>query len=238
MGRLFLVRHAQASFSERNYDKLSATGETQARLLGEYWGRHRIIFNQVYTGPRARHRDTARIVGKAYQRTGLAWPEPVAKEEFDEYQGDAVLEKGLQQLLENSDHVRELHGAFQKSESPSERLQNFQRMYEFVISRWVNGELPLTDVESWPQFCSRVRRGISQITRDARSQQLVAFSSGGPISVAMQRALDLSSQSTLRVAWMARNSSFSEFLFSGDRFTLSTFNAFPHLEDASLLTYR
>jgi hypothetical protein len=25
-------------------------------------------------------------------------------------------------------------------------------------------------------------------------------------------------------------------LFSGDRFTLSTFNAFPHLDDAALLT--
>lgn len=238
MGRLFLVRHAQASFSERNYDKLSATGETQARLLGEYWGRHQSIFNQVYTGPGARHRDTARIVGEAYQGTGLAWPEPMAKEEFDEYQGDAVLEKGLEQLLANSDHVRKLHGAFQKSASPIERLKNFQRMYEFVVSRWVNGELPLMDVESWPQFCARVRRGISEVTRDGRSQQLVVFSSGGPISVAMQRALDLSPQSTLRVAWMVRNCSFSEFLFSGDRFTLSTFNAFPHLEDASLLTYR
>jgi hypothetical protein len=27
-------------------------------------------------------------------------------------------------------------------------------------------------------------------------------------------------------------------LFSGDLFTLSTVNAFPHLDDAALLTYR
>ena len=40
------------------------------------------------------------------------------------------------------------------------------------------------------------------------------------------------------VAWMARNCSFSEFLFSDDRFTLSSFNASPHLDDESLLTYR
>ena len=56
--------------------------------------------------------------------------------------------------------------------------------------------------------------------------------------MAMQRALNLSPQDTLRVAWMSRNCSYSEFLFSGDRFTLSTFNAFPHLDDAALLTYR
>jgi hypothetical protein len=54
----------------------------------------------------------------------------------------------------------------------------------------------------------------------------------------MRRALHLSSQDTLRTTWMVRNSSFSEFLFSKDRFTLSTFNAFPHLDDVSLLTYR
>jgi hypothetical protein len=64
------------------------------------------------------------------------------------------------------------------------------------------------------------------------------FTSGGPLSVVAQRALHLSAQDTLRIAWMARNSSFSEFLFSGDRLTLSSFNSFPHLDDDSLLTYR
>ncbi len=37
MSSLFLVRHGQASFLERNYDKLSAKGEEQARILGRYW---------------------------------------------------------------------------------------------------------------------------------------------------------------------------------------------------------
>jgi hypothetical protein len=54
----------------------------------------------------------------------------------------------------------------------------------------------------------------------------------------MQRALHLSSEDTLKTMWMSRNCSYSEFLFSGDRFTLSSFNAFPHLDDAGLLTYR
>jgi hypothetical protein len=54
----------------------------------------------------------------------------------------------------------------------------------------------------------------------------------------MQRALNLSPQDTLRVTWMSRNCSYSEFIFSGARFTLSAFNAFPHLDDPSMLTYR
>jgi hypothetical protein len=37
---------------------------------------------------------------------------------------------------------------------------------------------------------------------------------------------------------MSRNASLTGFLASGERFTLSTFNAHPHLDEDSLLTYR
>jgi phosphohistidine phosphatase SixA len=52
---LFLVRHAQASFLSQNYDQLSARGETQARLLGEYWAKHNVAFDRVCSGPAVRH---------------------------------------------------------------------------------------------------------------------------------------------------------------------------------------
>jgi hypothetical protein len=42
MGRLLLIRYAQASFLSQNYDKLSDLGEKQARLLGEYWKAHKV----------------------------------------------------------------------------------------------------------------------------------------------------------------------------------------------------
>jgi broad specificity phosphatase PhoE len=239
MGRLFLVRHAQASFLGRDYDKLSATGETQARLLGEYWAHRRMRFDSAYCGPRARQTGTAEIVGESCRRCALPWPQLVPAQEFDEYHGDAVLEQALPRLLESDGQVRELHRAFRSSTGIEEQLKNFQRMYESVIHKWVDGEMTLTGVESWPEFCARVHRGVSQIlAAGGHGRQVVVFSSGGPVSVAMQRALDLSPQATLRVAWMVRNCSFSEFLFSSDRFTLSTFNAFPHLDSASLLTYR
>jgi hypothetical protein len=37
---------------------------------------------------------------------------------------------------------------------------------------------------------------------------------------------------------MSRNASFTTFLASRERFTLSAFNAHPHLEGDALLTYR
>jgi broad specificity phosphatase PhoE len=239
MGRLLLIRHAQASFHDQNYDKLSAIGEEQARRLGQHWVRQKMMFHKVCSGPRVRQKDTARIVAKVYHDARLPFPEPVVIQELDEYQGGAILEQGLPLLIENDGEVRKLHQAFENSSSPDQRLVNFEKMFEMLITRWVDGEVVLPAVESWPEFCARGDRGLSQcISANGRGQQVAVFCSAGLIGVAMRRAFHLSLQDTLRATWTVRNSSYSEFLFSKDRFTLSTFNAFPHLEEASLLTYR
>jgi broad specificity phosphatase PhoE len=239
MGRMFLIRHAQASFLEENYDKLSAIGEIQAHRLGELWASRQMVFDRVYSGPRVRQLNTARIVSDTYQKVGLEFPVLVVMNEFDEYEGEVVLRQSLARLLEESSEIREFHQRFVASNTADEQRKSFQKLFEAVIGKWVDGAISVPEVESWSDFCARVGRGLSQVVSNkSRGERVAIFSSGGPIGVAMQRALKLSPQDTLRVAWMSRNCSYSEFLFSGDRFTLSTFNAFPHLDDAALLTYR
>lgn len=239
MGRVFLVRHAQASFLEPDYDKLSATGEAQARVLGEYWACRKVVFDRVCTGPRVRHRDTEISVRESYSKNGLKLPVPVVFDEFDEFQGDVVLERSLPRLAETNPHIRDLENAVRNANSPPQRRRNFQKLFESVITMWVNEELSVNGVESWEAFIARVNRGLSQFLSTAgKSETCAIFTSGGPVAVAVQRALRLSPQDTLQVAWMPRNCSYSEFLFAGDRFTLSTFNSFQHLDDPALLTYR
>lgn len=239
MSRVILVRHAQASFLEPIYDKLCATGEVQARLLGEYWASRGVLFSCAWSGPRLRQVQTGRIVEEAYRRVGREFPELAVTNEFDEYPAEAVLKQGLPQVLERSQAVRDLQRAFDQSKDTDARKRRFQQMFEAVIGMWVSGELVVDGVESWQDFCARVDRGITTIVNSATSAgDSVVFTSGGPIGVAMQRALNLSHADTLQLTWMSRNTSFAEFLSSGSRFTLSTFNAHPHLEDESLLTYR
>jgi len=239
MGRLILVRHAQASFLAADYDRLSPLGEQQARLLGEYWAHRSVAFDRIFSGPRARQKDTAKIVASAYERGNVRFPDPIVMGEFDEYDGERVLRTSLPQLIEGSRTIRELHDRFLKSPGPGEQRRSFQRLFEVVIGKWVDGEVVVPGIESWPEFCARVDRGLSQIVSGAMSNEQVAiFSSGGPIAVAMQRALNLSPRDALRTSWMSRNCSYSEFLFSADRFTLSAFNTFPYLDDAELWTYR
>ena len=239
MGRVFLVRHAQASFLEPDYDKLSPTGQAQARILGEYWARHKVAFDRVCTGPRLRHRGTEKSVREIYAKNGLKFPDSEIFEEFDEFQGDVVLEKSLTQLCETNSHIRDLDAAVRNANSPPQRRRNFQKLFETVVTMWVSGELTVEGVESWEAFTARVNRGLSQfLSAASKSETCAIFTSGGPVAVSVQRALHLSPQQTLQVAWMPRNCSYSEFLFSGDRFTLSTFNSFQHLDDPALLTYR
>jgi len=239
MGQLVLVRHAQASFLSQNYDQLSPLGEMQARLLGDYWAQRRVAFDRVCTGPALRHRHTAQIVKEAYRKKDLPFPEPVTMDEFDELQGEKVLAESLPQLLERDSGIRELHDAMQTSSNPAEKRAHFQRLFGRVISMWANDNLAGLTAEPWREFCTRVDRGLKSFLADSGKGEVVAiFTSGGPLAVAVRRALHLSTEDTLQVAWMSRNCSFSEFLYSGDRLTLSSFNAFPHLDDASFLTYR
>ena len=137
MSRIFLVRHAQASFLEPDYDKLSPIGETQARLLGEYWASRNIAFDGVYSGPRVRQIDTAKLVANGHRRLGVAFPELVVMQEFDEYQGEDVLRKSVPELLQKDAGIRDLHAAFKSADSPEEKRKSFQRMFEIVVGRWV-----------------------------------------------------------------------------------------------------
>jgi len=239
MSSLFLVRHGQASFLERNYDKLSAKGEAQSRMLGDYWAGLKLGFDRVYSGPRVRQQETARLVGEAYKRAGLPWPEPVVLPEFDEFQAEAVLERSLPELIESDSNIRGMHQAFKDSQTRPEQFKTFQQIFEVVIGRWAGGELPLEGIEPWADFSARVQRGLAKFPENGnRGQRIAIFSSGGPVGVAMQRALDLSTEATLKAAWMVRNCSYSEFLFSAGRFTLSSYNATPHFTDPEFLTHR
>jgi broad specificity phosphatase PhoE len=239
MGILFLVRHAQASFLEQNYDKLSQLGEAQARLLGEYWAQRNVVFDRVCVGPRIRQKDTARLVSEAFEKSGLKFPRPLVLSEFDEYQGESVLERSLPDLLKEDQRIRDLHVAFQSATDFGRRRASFQKLFEMVIGKWVRGEIAPEGIETWEEFCSRVICGLSNVLSAGRRGERVAiFTSGGPIAVAVQRALQLSPERTLQVSWMSRNTSWSEFLHDADRFTLSSFNSHGHIMDPAMLTYR
>lgn len=238
MSTLWVIRHGQASFFEDNYDRLSEKGQLQAQRLGEHWAAAGLEFDEVFIGPRQRHLHTAQRIAGPLQAAGRSWPAPTVLSGLDEYQAEEVLKLALPKLIEEHAGVRRLHEEFAAAEGRENQLRMFQRMYEVVIRKWAGGEMELADVESWSAFETRTREAFDQVTAGQGNRRVAVVTSGGPVGLAMQRALGLELDATLQSAWMIRNAAFCEFLFSGSRFTLSAYNAFPHLAERSLLTYR
>ncbi len=239
MSVLTLVRHGQASYLADDYDRLSPLGEVQARKLGEYWLRHNVGFDVAIHGPRERHVRTGAIIAGQFREAGRAWPEPAILEEFDEYPAMEVMKAFLPVLAARHEQMRLAAEAFQRADGGPERIHMADRLLQEVTLRWVNGEIGSPEIESWEAFCERVRRGVGKVRALApKSSRVVVFTSGGPMAASTRMALELSYRATLELTWSPRNGSYAEFLFSGERFSLSSFNCHPHLDEPSLLTYR
>jgi broad specificity phosphatase PhoE len=228
LAHLVLVRHGQATPFEEIGDRLSALGEAQSRKLGEYWIRNEVAFDEVYTGSLVRQRRTAELAG---------WPEAEILPELDEYDAESIVKVLAPQLADRDPDFRKLAEA--NAGDSLERNRRFQKMFEPLMLRWIAGELESPEVESWRDFRERVGRGLRRMTRaGASGRRVAAFTSGGPIGVAVQMALHAPERTGLELNWRVRNGSLTEFLFSGRRLSLDSFNAIPHLDDPALRTFR
>lgn len=239
MALLTLVRHGQASFLADNYDKLSELGERQSQILGEYWLRTGARFDQVYYGPACRHLRTGELVANVFRAADAPWPEPITLPELDEYAGIEVVRTFLPGLMETHEDIRALEAEFRQAGEKDVAFRLFDKLFARITRMWVNEELDSPDVEPWRDFCARIERGITCIRNDAgKNARIAVFTSGGVIAATVRLALDLAPQKTLEMSWTSRNASYSEWLFSPERFSLASFNNHPHLESEDLLTYR
>ena len=238
MSVMTLVRHAQASLFADNYDVLSPLGGTQARLLGEFWARRQIEFDEVYCGPRARQRQTAEIAGAACTQAGGEWPEPAVLAELDEYDLVSLLRHLAPDLAREDAAFAGLLESFRRDEKGPDRARSFWKMFEALATHWATAPGPIDGVEGYPAFRDRVERGLRLVMGKPGSGRRVAvFTSGGVIGTAVRLALAAPDRTAMEVNWRVRNCSLTEFVFTTGRLSLDSFNALPHLEDPALWTY-
>lgn len=239
MSRLILVRHAQASFFAEDYDQLSELGERQAEQLADFWLRRNLRFDAVFSGPRVRHRRTAEFVPRIFHSQGFDCPDVTTLPAWDEHQVDRIITQQADVLVQQhphfSDAVRQLRSTTERHERPG----RFQRLFEDVCRLWVRDELQGMEIEPWPAFRARIVGGLQAVLADdARGQTIALFTSVGPITVALQYALGCSDDVALTTGWRVRNASVTEFVYSGDRFTLDQFNSLAHLLNPDEWTWR
>ncbi|MBW6487082.1 MAG: histidine phosphatase family protein [Syntrophobacterales bacterium] len=236
MGTIYMIRHGQASFGSEDYDRLSPKGIIQSRVLAEYLAAVGVAADILYSGQMKRQIDTAKQTVEMYKNAVPPILSPRIEKAFNEY--------GSQEILLS--FVREIVG--EESSLPENILQKyaekkkFQELFEQALSGWATGKYKKEGLPTWEEFTSRVWNGIEKIINDhPAGRTILIFTSGGPISAALQRALKLSNEETIRLGWQIANASITKFLYKGDRFTIASFNETAHLSlrrEQELVTYR
>lgn len=239
MSTLFLVRHAQASFLQSDYDRLSELGHRQAAELGRHWAELGVAPHRVYSGPRRRQQHTAELVGEAMRAAGAAFPEIVVLEELDEYRAEEILQLHAPALAARHAELARLLGELGSAVDRGARGRAFDRVLQRVLRLWASGELDASESESFVAYRRRVAHALELLTEDAGSgRQIAAFSSGGTIGAIVGGVLGANAETALELGWNVENASVTEILFSGSRRTLRRFNALGHLPDPATWTQR
>jgi broad specificity phosphatase PhoE len=232
MSRLLLVRHGQASAGSADYDRLSDLGWRQARELGRHWARLGVVPDHVWTGPCRRQRETAEAVAGAFAGDAGGWPQAELLPELDEHDGYQVFTRSLPRIAEADAEARRALALVDRPLDDDKRL--YYRVYRRATRLWARGELALPPgtpvLEDWPVFRRRAERAVARLIEGpSAGRTVVAFTSSGPVAVAVGKALGLDHEAVMGLSWTVRNASVSEFLFSGERFSLHSFNSQLHL---------
>ena len=236
MGSIYLIRHAQASFGAQDYDVLSPLGYRQAEVLGDYLAQLGIRFDRCISGELHRQQDTARTTLARLDRSDKGPPSLEIDAAFNEFQADAVIRAHLPELLEvepNALHI--LRNA------ASHRAE-FQRLFTFVVHRWISGEHEKEELESWSSFLERVAGGLERLLKQAeKSDKIAVFTSGGTITALLQRIIGVPAVKAFELNWQIVNTSLSQLKFRGREVALASFNSHAHLQllkNPELVTHR
>lgn len=231
MSKIYFFRHAQASFGAVNYDVLSPKGEQQSLLLGEYLVKKDIKFDKVYSGPLVRQKHTQEIIRQEYIRNNMNFPELNIIHGMKEHLASETLKECLPDILKRYPQLAKWQQEIE--EDPTLRRRNGLLSFEFFMTHWGKGNIVVDGIESWKEFRADVKVGLEQILEETgRGETVAVFTSGGTISSVVGESLQMEKEE--RVATLnlsVRNTSFTSFQYSNDKFNMLAFNELPHLVD-------
>ncbi|GAC1524869.1 MAG: histidine phosphatase family protein [Ramlibacter sp.] len=216
MGTLYLVRHGQASLGAADYDRLSALGERQSVLLGEYFATQELGFDAVIAGTLRRHGQTLAGIqrGQRAQSGHLTWAG------LNEYDSESVIAAIHPQPLVRPD-------------TPELARQHF-RLLRAGLAAWMAGDTRPEGMPSHAEFVAGITDALDHVRRGHVGQRVLMVTSGGPISTAVAHVLGTSPAASIELNLRLRNTSVTEMAFNPKRFALVTFNTLPHLDAPAL----
>ncbi len=239
MAVVYLIRHGQASFGSKDYDRLSELGTRQASLLGAQLQRNGLRLDALISGALQRQQDTAAGIGAAL---GARAPELTVDQAFNEYDHASVIRAYLPRFMAEVGSPRGLDA--------TEVLRDyklFDLAFRFMIKCWMdNAPHQREGLEDWREFCSRVSAGLAEALRaHGPKARIAVVTSGGTIAAALRVVLGLSNRRTLSLNWSIYNASVTELYYGRstrhEDALLLGFNNIAHLEldgGRELITFR
>jgi broad specificity phosphatase PhoE len=204
-----------------DYDRLSALGKEQSRVLGAALSARGVQPNLVVRGAMRRHRQTTDAAVD-----GGGWTAEVVEDAgWDEFDHQQMLELHPSGVGEGEELTKAA----------------FQRWFEEATQRWTSGEFPDDYDESFADFGTRVDAALRRtVDRLEPSQTAVVVTSGGPVSWVAATLIGAGAEVWARLNPVTVNSSVTKVVVGRRGATLVSFNDHSHLEggDARLLSYR
>lgn len=223
---VYLVRHAQASFGEEDYDVLSERGHEQARRLGAALAARGVRAVHAVAGTLRRQIDTARACGASVPG------EPVVDARWNEYDSAGVL----------AHHGPLGAGAVADAIGAPSGLSSreFQGMLDPALRAWIAAGEGSACAESWPAFRARVRAALDDLVEGlAAGETGLAFTSGGVIAAIATTLLDVPPDTFVALNRIAVNTGLSKVLAGRSGLQLLSYNEQAHVDgDRDLMTFR
>jgi broad specificity phosphatase PhoE len=213
------IRHGQASYGSADYDRLSAAGWQQSRLLGDWLAGHGLRFAHVVCGGMRRHRETLEAIAEAYAAAGQALPEPVFDTDLNEFDHRAVI----------GAYLAEQPAAAVATDGERPSQQAVMQLLHGALSRWASGAYEDRLTEGWAPFGERVQRAAERLLPLSASGSVLLVSSGGTLSRLAQRALEAPDLRAVELNLSLRNSGLCEFHAFDGSLRMGSWNALPHL---------
>lgn len=242
MSNIHLVRHGQAGTRDA-YDSLSALGQQQARLLGEYFLAQRLEFTAVYCGSMQRQVETASAVKNVYDRADVSFPEVAVDDQWNEFDLTDIYRQLGPKLSEIDEEFR-----IEYEEMRLEIKQNIGVTDAKVHRHWRPCDTKMVDAwisgafsyggETWKQFQERVRASLLNLERLPPRANVLVSTSATPTGVLTGLALGLADARVRQLAGVLYNSSYTTLRLRDERLQLFQFNAVPHLTTPELRTFR
>jgi broad specificity phosphatase PhoE len=227
---IYFIRHAQAG-SRDNYDVLSELGAEQSRRLGEHMAEQGIELGGVYSGGMRRQRETAEIACNAIAKAGLAAPDVITDDRWNEFSLISVYRAIAKRMMKDdasfSRDIEEMQQAIARD--PHTTGGAVGRCDQAVIRAWIDNRYPDYEGEAWSSFRTRIQACAADLCSNDSEKAIAIFTSATPIAITAGAALGLTDEKLLSILGVIYNTSVSVMRARNGEIRLFTFNATPHL---------